>query len=354
MATDRRTGQVASKSVLLAPDKFRGTLTAAEFVAVAATAAAHAGWESIAQPMADGGEGLVEAFGGTTHTTVVTGPHGKPVEAAWRLEGERAVIESAAASGLLLAGGKSGNDPLGATSLGTGELIVAAVAAGARQIIVGLGGSAMTDGGLAAVEIIDEQVGQVTEAGVDLIVACDVETVFTDAARVFGPQKGADPKQVAQLSERLIDVQEHYEQRFGTHLRDRGIDLATASGAGAAGGLGGGLLAIGGRLMSGLEVVAREVRLAEQMDRADAVVTGEGALDAESFKGKVVGGVTRLARERDLPVLIVAGTVEDGLPELPDAVQLVDLTAQFGREASWARTARCVEQSVESFCRSLS
>ncbi len=140
--------------VLAAPDKFRGTLTASEAAAAIAAGAARAGWEATRLPLADGGEGTLDVLGGGNRSTVVTGPLGAPVEAAWRLDDGVALIEAAQACGLSLAGGAEGNDPLRATSRGVGELIAAAVAAGAERVVVTVGGVASTDGGVGAVEAL--------------------------------------------------------------------------------------------------------------------------------------------------------------------------------------------------------
>ncbi|NYF96929.1 glycerate kinase [Janibacter cremeus] len=341
-ATGRRT-------LLIAPDKFRGSLTAPEVVAAVTTVADRLGWDVVSRPMADGGEGLLDAFGGPNRTSAVTGPHGRHVEARWRHADGVAVIESALASGLDLAGGGSVNDPMAATSRGTGELIADAVLDGARRIIVGLGGSAMTDGGLAAVEaVVDRLDGdRPVDRGVELLVACDVETLFADAARVFAPQKGADPDQVVELTDRLRRVQTHYDDSYGHWLADHGVDLATTPGGGAAGGLGGGLLVLGGQLVPGLRLVAEQVGLDEVLERVDAVVTGEGALDAESFNGKVVGGVVAAALPHGLPVLVIAGTIRADVPDLPSRVTAVDLSERFGEDASWGQTAQCVRSAVE-------
>src|SRR5699024_2911174 len=200
--------------------------------------------------------------------------------------------ESATASGLAVAGGAAGNDPMAATSAGTGELVAEAVRAGARRIVVGLGGSAMTDGGLGAVEAVLARLEgrRPADLGVELLAACDVQSVFTDAAAVFGPQKGAGPEQVVELTDRLHEVLADYGRRFGPQLHEAGVDLARLPGGGAAGGLGGGIVVLGGRLVPGLQLVAEQVGLAEAIEAADAIITGEGALDAESFNGKVVGG----------------------------------------------------------------
>lgn len=352
MSTD---GSPAPRVILLAPDKFRGTLSAPEVVAAARVAALQAGWEVLERPMADGGEGMLDAFGGANRTSTVTGPGGLPVQAPWRLgEDGVAVVESAAASGLALAGGGDRNDPVAATSAGTGELVAEAVRAGARRVVVGLGGSAMTDGGLGAVEAVltGLEGRRPADLGVELLAACDVQTTFTDAARVFGPQKGASPAQVELLTERLHGVLEDYGQRFGESLAAAGVDLATAPGGGAAGGLGGGILALGGTLVPGLQLVADQLGLAEAIDRADLVLTGEGALDAESFNGKVVGGVVDAAQARGVPVLVLAGTIRPDAPsDRLAAITTVDLSTTYGADASWRRTADCVTRAVRTHLR---
>ena len=277
-------------------------------------------------PMADGGDGTLDAFGGANRTTTVTGPLSTAVEADWRLSGGIAVIEMATASGLVLAGGPEGNDPIGATTRGTGELLMAAVGRGAKRIIVGLGGSATTDGGLGAVEVVGTPARL---GGVEVMVATDVTTTFLDAASVFGPQKGATPAQVAFLEARLGGVAQRYLDNFG-------VDVVGAEGSGAAGGLGGGLLALGAEIISGFELIADEAGLAEAIADADLVVTGEGQLDAESFAGKVVGGVADMADEAGVPVLIIAGAVAPDAPKLGGSVQAVSLTERFGADQAMA------------------
>ena len=257
--------------VVAAMDKFRGTATAAE----AAAAVGHAGWElghDVDEvPMSDGGEGLLDVLGGPNRTSVVTGPLGAPVEAAWRIAHRTAVIEMARASGLVLAGGAAGNDPLAASTIGTGQLIDRALAEGARRVIVGLGGSATTDGGLGAVDALRGSPARFRS--VELEVACDVRTRFVDAAAVFAPQKGASPAQVGLLTARLSQLAQRYRDELG-------VDVTELVGGGAAGGLAGGLAALGGRIVPGFELVAEHVDLPEQIAAADAVVTGEGYLDA--------------------------------------------------------------------------
>ncbi|HEX4521667.1 MAG TPA: glycerate kinase [Gaiellaceae bacterium] len=316
---------------LAAPDKFRGTLTAAEAAAAMAEGARRAGWECAMLPLADGGEGTLDALGGPNRSSRVTGPLDVPVEAAWRLEGGAAVIEAAAASGLTLAGGAQANDPLAATTYGTGELIAAALAAGATDVIVGVGGSATTDGGLGAVEALG---WRPFEARVR--VACDVRTQFLDAPAVFAPQKGASPDQVIQLGGRLREL----ALRYGDEL---GIDVTTIHGSGAAGGLAGGLAALGAELVPGFELIAAELRLEEALDGAGLVLTGEGKLDPTSFDGKVVGGVLAAAARRPLPAIVVAGEIVPGTLTRGPAVSLLE---RFGRSRAFADPAGCIAQAV--------
>lgn len=325
--------------LLACADKFRGTLTAPGFAAaVEAGAADH---QVTRQPLADGGEGTLDAFGGANRNTTVTGPLGEPVEAAWRLAGGRAVIEMAQASGLLLAGGADGNDPLEATTAGTGELIAKAIEAGADEIIVGLGGSATTDGGLGALRALPAS-GRLK--GVDLVVACDVETRFVDAARVFAPQKGASRAQVALLTARLERLQDVYRT-------EHGVDLADVAGGGAAGGLAGGLVAAGARLESGADLIADAVDLYDQIELADVVITGEGTVDETSFAGKVVGTVIGLAQAADRRVVVIGGVVTtDARQRLEDAgVGWIDLVDAFGSETAMDDTARCVSDAVSDW-----
>lgn len=325
--------------VVAAPDKFRGTASAAEVAAAVGRAAAAAGWACDEVPVADGGDGLLDVLGGPNRTSVVTGPLGDPVEAGWRYDRGTAVIEMARASGLLLAGGPEGNDPIAADTHGTGELIQTAVESGATRIIVGLGGSATTDGGLGALRALYPH--QRLRA-VELLVACDVRTRFLDAAEVFGPQKGASRAQVRLLTNRLARLADVY-------LEDHGVDVRELAGSGAAGGLAGGLAAVGGQLLDGFALVADELELDQLIEGADLVVTGEGFLDEASFEGKVVGGVADMARDLGVPVVAVVGDEVDA-DALGTAVrdcgisEVVSLVERFGHDRAMCDTLACVEQ----------
>lgn len=322
--------------VVVAPDKFRGTATAAEICAAVASVCAAKSWDCRQIPMADGGEGTLDALGGPNQTRTVSGPLGDAVNAEWRLKGPTAVIEMARASGLALVA-EEARDPLAASTFGTGELISHAVDRGARRIVLGVGGSATTDGGLGALRAMEPLQRY---RGIELIVACDVETMFLDAAQVFGPQKGASPAQVKLLRGRLERLAQMY-------LDEHDVDVTTIRRAGAAGGLAGGLAAIGADLVGGFDVVADETAIADALLDCDLVVTGEGKIDDQTFAGKVVGGIADLAAEVDVPVLAIGGMVELSVSR-PPGVTVVSLTDEFGADESLAAPAKCVALVVES------
>ena len=329
--------------VLAAPDKFRGTASAGEIADAIAAAVSSASGSCDRAPMADGGEGTLDALGGPNRTSVVTGPLGEPVTAPWRLSRGVAVIEMALASGLAVAGGATANDPVNATTSGTGELIAEAVSAGAHRVLVAVGGSATTDGGLGALEALPSLARM---SGVEMVVACDVRTAFVDAAAVYGPQKGASPAQVELLARRLRRLAQIYE-------RDFGVDVTALEGAGAAGGLAGGLAARGASLVNGFEVVADEIDLPERILDAEVVVTGEGRYDITSLQGKVVGGVAQLAAQAGVPALAVVGSADPGATA-PDGLEVVDLTARFGSDRARTETCGCVRTAVSEALASLS
>ncbi len=309
--------------VLIAPDCFGDTLTALEAVRAISVgwSRARPGDELIPAPQSDGGPGFIDVLTGRApglrlHRSLVSGPlpgaDGTPrssVDAPWILDQDTATayIESAQACGLTLLGGPpTPRTAVAAHSRGVGELIDATVRQGARTVVVGLGGSCCTDGGRGMVDALGGLPAAIARtAGIHLVAATDVEHPLlgpTGAARVFGPQKGADPVTVEFLEQRMAAWADELEAATGRSVR-------TSAGAGAAGGLGAALLALGGIRQSGAAVIAAHTGLAVEIASAQLIVTGEGRLDGQSLRGKVVGTLAGLGRAAGGPVLVFAGQV---------------------------------------------
>jgi glycerate 2-kinase len=343
-----------SMRVVIAPDKFKGSLTAIQVAAAMGRGALAAapGATLDLLPMADGGEGTVDALvaatGGVIREAHVTGPLGESVTARFGLlgDGKTAVLEMAAASGLVLVPTEQ-REPLVATTRGTGELLLLALASGARRVIVGIGGSATNDGGaglgqalgfrlvdaegrelspgggaLGGLARIDASSRRRELDGVEIDVACDVANPLCGpegASAVYGPQKGATPEMVGLLDRNLA----HFARIVA---RDLGVAIDHLPGSGAAGGLGGGLVAFaGGKLVPGINLVIDAVGLAGHLAKAELCLTGEGALDAQSAFGKTAAGVARLAHSLGCPTLALAGTIGPGA----DAVLKQGMSAYF-------------------------
>lgn len=314
--------------VLIAPDCFGDTLTALE-----AAQAVAAGWTAgrpqdtveIA-PQSDGGPGFVEVLAnrlGGLRRSRVSGPLDGDVQAAWVWHPDTATayLECAQACGLALLGGPpSTQTAVAAHTRGVGQLMDLALSAGARRIVVGLGGSGSTDGGAGMIQALGGPTAARDRlAGVELIAASDVEHPLLGprgAARVFGPQKGADPDTVEQLERRL--------EQWGAELDAlAGVPVGQQPGAGAAGGLGAGLLALGAKRESGATIIAEHTGLAADLAAADLVITGEGRFDDQSLHGKVVSALARAAAEHGIPVLVLAGQVTIG----PDTLTAAGISA---------------------------
>ena len=325
--------------ILVCPQEFKGSLTAreaADAIAVGLRRALPDADLDLA-PMADGGPGTVDAVlssaKGHLRKTTVQDPLGRPVEAAWAVldDGPTAVIEMAAASGLVLLKPEE-RDPRRTGTYGTGQLIRAALDAGCRRLIIGVGGSATNDGGAGMAQALGARLldadgkdlppGGAALAGLDRIDVSGIDpclneckvTAATDAlnplcgpsgaSAVYGPQKGATPEVVAELDAAL--------RRYADIVRrDLGVDIASLPGAGAAGGLGGGLVAfLKAHIESGAELVAGAIRLRQRLATADVVFTGEGRLDAQTAYGKSVSVIARLAKEQGRPVIALVGSIE--------------------------------------------
>ena len=324
--------------IVIAPQSLKGSLTAAEAGRAIAEGvrAVYPEAESVVVPVADGGEGtvqaLVDATGGEIVYQTVTGPLGEPVEAFFGLLGQSdtAAIEMAACAGLPLVP-PNRRDPRITTTYGVGELILAALERGCRHFIIGIGGSATNDGGAGMAQALGaslqtDEGTEIARGGAALAtlaristssldarlancffeVACDVNNPLcgpTGAAAVYGPQKGATPEMVVQLDAALAHYAEIIEHDLGLSVKD-------IPGAGAAGGLGAGLLAfLHATLRPGAQIVLGAVHLEEQLHGADLVITAEGQLDAQTAYGKSVGAVAALAKRYQLPVLALAGSL---------------------------------------------
>jgi glycerate kinase len=357
--------------VLVAPDKFKGTMTAAEAAEAIATGwrRADPGAEVVEVPLADGGEGtldaLVAALRGERHRARVSGPLGDPVDAEYALvggpDGPLGVVEMARASGLQLLS-DSRRDPKRSSTFGTGQLIREACRRGARRALVCIGGSATNDGGAGMAQAVGVRLsdgeGRDLRAGgaallelaridmsdldpavkrAEFVVATDVDNPLVGphgASAIYGPQKGASAEDVAMLDRAL--------RHFAAVVhRDLGLDIRDTPGAGAAGGLGGGLIAfLGAKLRPGVEVVMDAVRLRERMHRADLAVTGEGAFDQQSLHGKTPAGVLRTASDLGIPVVVLCGRAEIS----PAGVLVFSLAERFGEQEAIARAPELLKQ----------
>ncbi len=337
------------KKIVIAPDSFKGNLTSLQVASCLEKGIKRVlpKIKCVKIPMADGGEGtvqsMVDAAKGKFVKKRVKGPAGKIVTAkyGWLAKDKIAVIEMAEASGLPLVKGREKN-PLKTTSYGTGQLILDAIDKGAKKIIIGIGGSATNDGGvgmaqalgvrflnasgkeikelgsggmIAKVARIDTQAIDSRVSKTNIVVACDVENPLfgkKGASHVFGPQKGATPKMVQQLDENLKNLSKLMK-------RDLKKDVGRMPGAGAAGGLGAGLVAFAGaKLQSGVDIVVQATNLAKYIKGADLVLTGEGRVDFQTAFGKTPSGVAKAAKKHNVPVIAIGGALSD------DARQVFD------------------------------
>jgi glycerate 2-kinase len=333
------------KKIVIAPQGFKGSLSGPRVAEAIASGLRRVlpNAELVLLPMADGGEGTVEALVNGTHgqfrRTQATGPLGDIVEAKWGVLGDGAtgVIEMAAASGITLV--PAGElDPLIATTYGTGEMIKAALDAGCRELIIGVGGSATNDGGAGmaqalGVKLLDGNGNELPRGGLSLarlnhidvsgldqrlnglnvVVLSDVTNLLCGekgASRIYGPQKGATPEMVRRLDCALANFAEVIE-------RDMGIDVTTIPGGGAAGGLGAGLAAfLKARITAGVEAVSQAVGLEGHLKEASLLFTGEGRIDSQTSFGKTVAGIAGKARKAGVPVIAIAGELTGGSQEL--------------------------------------
>ena len=370
-------------NIIVCPDSFKGSLSAVE-ACEAITQGVRAvllDAEIVRLPLADGGEGTVEALvtatGGRFLEKEVHGPLMEPVRARFGLLGDdtTAVIEMAAASGLPLVPPDQRN-PLLTTTYGTGELIRAALDTGATKILVGIGGSATNDGGAGmaqalGVQLLDAQDAPLPPGGAALaqlarvdtsrldrrvqraefLVACDVSNPLVGpqgASAVYGPQKGADPAMVEQLDQALT----HYAAVLQEQLH---VEVAEAPGAGAAGGLGAGLMAfLGATMRMGIALVLEAANFEQYLETADLLITGEGKLDSQTAFGKVIFGVGRLAAKHRVPVVALVGRLAADPSELPGLglqAALPITPGPVGEQEAMARASDYLQMAAEQLMR---
>ena len=368
--------------VVIAPQAFKGSISALEAARAMGDGVLRvvAGAETVTVPVADGGDGtletLVEGSGGEIRTSEVTGPLGEKIEAQWGAmgDGATAVIEMARTSGLAPVPIEK-RDPLVATTYGLGEAIRHALDAGYRRYIIGIGGSATNDAGagmaqalgvrlldgegrdlpfggaaLARLDRIDLSSLDHRAQGSQFLVACDVSNPLTGpegASAIYGPQKGATPEMVAQLDAALGHFAEVVK-------RDIGADINDVPGAGAAGGLGGGLIAfLRAQLRAGVDIVLDTVGLDRHLEGADLVITGEGCLDYQTVYSKAPIGVAERARARGIPVVAISGSLGDGYSEVhrhgidaAAAITCAPMTLDEASQSAAELVARATEEAL--------
>ncbi len=314
--------------VLVAFDKFRGTATASQLGEWVAAVVRGRGCDPDVAAMSDGGEGFRHAFVGRDVVVEVSDPFGVHHAVPATLHRTRSALVGVATTAEVVGRGvvdASREEALGASSRGVGELVVALGRMGVSSVLLGAGGSATSDGGLGCYELLRDRGG----LPVPVTVATDVAATFF-AARDFARQKGVDRRDLAEVDRRLRDARDRY-------VRECGVDVAALARAGAAGGIAGGLAALGARLVSGFEEVARATRLAPRAMRAALVVTGEGRLDASSLEGKVVGGVADVVPRADRLLVVCGAVVADAqrrLEERHPGVRVISLESRVGARAA--------------------
>ena len=326
---------------LAAFDSFKGTIPAARACRLALEAF---GGDLDPCPLSDGGEGLIEAVGARRSTIRTRDPLGRLQVSVVGFTGSIGLIEVAEVVGLPAAQARGELDPVRATTAGLATAVEFMAASGAASLVIGCGGAATTDGGLGAVV-------QLLRRGyrrlpLPTTVLFDVRTEFAGAAAEFGPQKGAGPSDVLLLFLRLEAVSRWYRRRFG-------VDVAALPGSGAAGGLAGGLAAMGAELSPGLGWVAGAVELERRAAQVDRVISGEGRLDAGSFSGKVVGEVVRLAERLHKPCVVIAGSADPEGRALAErhGAEVVSLELEHGRERCLADPEGTLATSLRRIAR---
>ena len=319
--------------VVIAPDKFKFSLSAKDVAISIAKGIPHKLTKELI-PLSDGGDGMLESLVKRPNmSSLVTDAFGNLVQASWHFSDGEAIIESAKICGLEVSSKQLGSfDPVNATTKGLGELINKVIEMGAHKLTIGIGGTATTDGGYGMISALNPRY---RNKSIDVVALCDVKTKFLDAAVMFGPQKGASPKQVELLTRRLEFLVQKYEEEYKVN-----VNLPRS---GAGGGLAGGLLAFfGAELVDGAPYIGQMKNLEQALADADLVITGEGKLDDSSFSGKVVGYVLETASHLGLNCAIIAGQVDSESELNGYKNNVFSLADYFGLEAALSNTKGCL------------
>lgn len=327
-------------SVLVAPDKFRGSLTQKE-VANAISKGFDSNFEVREVIVSDGGDGFLESLGVVPNKiTKVAGAQGNPIDVPWYYSRGIAIVESSNICGIkTIPGGVGANKILDATTKGVGQLINKAVYVGAHQIIIGVGGTATMDGAIGAINALEPTVFR---KQIDVMVACDVRTRFLDAPAKFGPQKNASKAEIELLKRRFEALAESYLARFG-------IEITTQLRTGAGGGLSGGLFAgLSAELIDGSRYVIEKNNLEDIIADCDIVVTGEGCIDSSSFEGKIVGEIVKLAKNQKKIVIALCGCYEKTDGYEPAIDKIYSLKDMFEGRDLFNQAAYLVTEVVRS------
>lgn len=359
------------KKIIVISDSFKGTLSSQEICGIARSSVPKLfpGCEVVSIPVADGGEGtvscFVEAIGAEPVTVSVSGPYGERVDAVYARSGKRAIIEMASAAGLPMVGDRL--DPAGTTTYGVGEQIRHAVEHGCTEILLGLGGSCTNDGGCGCAAAIGtkffdadgnafvpvggtlDKIARIDNSAANALLQNVRVTLMSDvtnplcgtlgAAHVFGPQKGADAAMVELLDANLAHMAEIIRS-------DLGVSVADMPGAGAAGGMGAGCAAcLGAELRSGIEAVLDMVDFDGKLNGADLVITGEGRIDSQSVRGKVISGIAKRTQPKNVPLVAIVGSIS---PDADTAYEL-GVTAIFGIDRTAKAFADYAAESAEYY-----
>ncbi len=322
-------------------DKFRGTLSQGDIVESLNELSSTLGVHIYSQMVSDGGEGFSDCFSGVEKAVMVSDPFGCRRAVVWKQSGELAIVEVAKVIGYTDIGSR--RDPLGASSFGVGELLASILESGIKDLLVGCGGSITSDGGFGLIAGVG---GRPFDKDVSVRAFVDTTTTFGDAPKVFAPQKGASFVEVALLERRFDYLDSLYRTRFGRSVNE-------CVGSGAAGGISGALLALGGEITMAVDSIINSPSMTSLIAGSDLVLTGEGYFDLQSLRGKVVGAVLKAAQKEGKRILVVVGDIDKDakhkLLKMSPSAEVVSLVEEFGRDVSVHYTKKALVETVTRY-----